>query len=89
MLPRSFERIGVVEHDLGDTGPVEPTVGIDDVGTEALHHLVEHDRTGRLELLDDGVGVDETAPRSARAPDTVDFPDPIPPVSPINSTPRR
>jgi hypothetical protein len=30
-----------------------------------------------------------TAPLSARSADTVDFPDPIPPVSPIKSTARR
>ena len=62
-------------------------VGGDDARTEPLDHRRQHRRARLLQLADDGVGVDDLgAPLAASAAETVDLPEPIPPVSPMTST---
>ena len=79
-------RVVVDERLLGQPGPVEAAVGADDVGSEPLHQALQHRRSGLDDLAGDHVGVDDDgAPLASRAA-TVDFPDPMPPVSPIICT---
>lgn len=49
----------VAEHDSRDRGTIEPTVGCQDVGAEAIHHGVEHRCAWLLELPSDGIGIDD------------------------------
>ena len=49
----------VVEGDRRQTGAVELAVGADDRGPEALGELIEERAAGPLQLVDDGVGVDD------------------------------
>src|SRR6056297_1930814 len=53
------ESLLVVEDDLRHGGPVERTVGTDDVVAEALGHPVEHRAAGGLQIAGDAVGIDD------------------------------
>src|SRR5690606_15086375 len=53
---------------VGEPRAVERAVGAEDLGPEGLGQLGEHRRARRLELVDDGIGVDQHRPAGDQHP---------------------
>ena len=84
-----LEGIGIVEDEVGHRGAVEGAVGRDDARTEALHHGGEHARCpARCSSRVIASASMITAPLAASSVETVDLPEPMPPVRPMRSTAR-
>ena len=76
----------VTEHDPTQRGPVERAVAADDTGAEPVDDGGERRGAGFDDLARHGIGVDDDArPSDASWADTVDLPEPIPPVRPTRS----
>ena len=54
---------GIAEHAIGDAGAVERAARVEHVGAEGRGDLGQHRRAGRLQLVDDRVGVDDDGAR--------------------------
>ena len=79
----------IAEHHLRQGGPVQRPVGGDHPVPECLDDGGQPRGSRFDHLAGDHVGVDDHRPTSARSRETVLFPDPIPPVSPMRSTPGQ
>lgn len=79
------ERRRVAEDDPAQGGAVQGPVGPEDPLPEALPDLLECRLPGSTTSRAILSASTTTAPSSASLADTVDFPDPIPPVSPMRS----
>ena len=76
----------VGEREVGECGPVQRAVGVEDPGPESVGERRQRRLPGLDHPARDRVGIHHVAPRCPKRSATVDLPEPIPPVRATSST---